>query len=170
MSDLSPDRSAAWERVAARPHVVVISDDRDLQDFFVHGLLMAGFWTSAIASGIQAIEVYRMRRFDLILIDAHIAGLPAVEIIRRLRGRSVRGREGLTLVPVLVVGADSELSGRDRYLQAGVEGFVDPPVELEEVAVRLMAVVAKWRTAHPDEPWADAPLSQSPGPRDPSSG
>ena len=169
MSVAPPDRPAAWERVSQRPHVVVISDDPDLRDFFVQGLLMAGFWTSAIASGIQAIEVFRMRRFDLILLDARIRGLPAAEIIRRLRGGSGRGREALTQVPVVVVD-DEDPSASDAFGELGVDGYLEPPIELDEVALRLMALVTEWRAAHPDEPWADASVSQSRGPRDPTAG
>lgn len=168
MSDAASDGPVAWERVSQRPHVVVISDDPDLRDFFVQGLLLAGFWTSAIASGIQAIEVFRMRRFDLILIDARIRGLPAVEIIRRLRVRSDRGREALTQVPVVVVSTDDDPSARETFGGLGVEGFLEPPIELDDVAIRLMEIVAAWRAAHPGEPWADASVSQSSGPRDPA--
>lgn len=170
MSGPAPDRPVAWERVNQRPHVVVISDDPDLRDFFVQGLLMAGFWTSAIASGIQTIEVFRMRRFDLILIDAGIRGLPAGEILRRLRGRSERSPEPLTQVPVVVVGAGAVPSGRDAFIGAEVDGFLDPPMDLDDIAIQLMAIVAAWRTAHPEEPWADASVSQSCGPRDPAAG
>ncbi len=169
MSGGPSDRTAAWERVTRRPHVVVISDDADLREFFVQGLLMAGFWTSAIASGIQVIDVFRMRRFDLILIDAAIRGLPAAEIIRRLRGRSDRGADPLTDVPVVVVLPDRDPSGPVAFSGIDVDAFLEPPMELEDVALRLMAVVAAWRTAHPDEPWADASISQSRGPRDPAS-
>ncbi len=168
MTDGPTSRPAAWKPVAVRPHVVVISDEPDLRDFFVQGLLMAGFWTSAVASGIQALEVFRMRQFDLILIDAQIAGLPAVEIIRRLRGLSERGSEGLTQVPVVVAGANPGRSERDAFERVAVEEFLDPTMELEEVALRLMDIVTLWRVTHPDEPWADASVSQSRGPRDPS--
>ena len=174
MSDAGSGRSAAWERVSQRPHVVVISDDPDLREFFVQGLLLAGFWTSAIASGIQVIEVFRMRRFDLILLDAEIRGLPAAEIIRRLRGRGERGQEPLTQVPVVVVssGDHSEdlLSGRERFNGLGVNGFLRPPMELDDIAIRLMTIVADWRAEHPAEPWADASVPQSRGSRDPATG
>ncbi len=157
---------AARPRVAQRPHVVIISDDADLREFLGQGLLFAGFWTSAIASGIQAIEVFRLRGFDLIVIDAHIGGLPAVEIVRRLRGRGRDGRdrEPVTRVPILVVDPPAGGSERDRLIEAGADEMLVPPLDVVDVAARLMTVVAEWREANPDHPWADAPAPQARGP------
>lgn len=169
MSEPASDRPAAWERVNQRPHVVILSDDPDLRDFLGQGLLLAGFWTSAIASGIQAIEVFRMRRFDLIIIDADIRGLSALEIIRRLRGIAKWGSEPLTLIPIAIIDADSDPAAREKLSWAGDVEFLDPPLELEDVAIRSMALVAAWRAANPGEPWADASVPQSRGPRDESS-
>ena len=51
-----------------RPHVLIVSDDPDLAEFLVEGLPLGGFWTSAIANGLQALEVFRLRQFDLIVV------------------------------------------------------------------------------------------------------
>ncbi len=169
MSVPGPDRTAAWERVNQRPHILILTDDPDLRDFLGQGLLMAGFWTSTIASGIQAIEVFRMRRFDLIVIDAHIRGLSALEIVRRLRGTGKRGSDPLTRIPIAIIDADVDRTAREELSRTGDFDFLDPPLELDDVVIRLMASVAAWRADNPEEPWADASVPQSRGPRDDSS-
>lgn len=162
-----PSRDAAGRKgvVNQRPHVVVITDDADLRDYLTQGLLFAGFWTSAIASGLQAIEVFRLRRFDLILLDGDLRGLSALEVARRLRRGT--GEEGapLTSAPIVMVDAAESPDQRAELRSVGVESFLDPPLELETVASTLMEIVGRWRADHPDEPWADAPLPQSRGPR-----
>ena len=153
------------QRPAPRPHAVIVSDDPDLRDFLGQGLLFAGFWTSAIASGLQAIEVFRLRRFDLILIDAALGGLPAPEVIRRLRSPAGPDGTPLTSVPIAVIDAPAAPAERAALLDAGADAFLDPPLDMEALAADLMTLVLDWRTANPDEPWADAPLPQSRGPR-----
>ena len=148
-----------------RPHVVIVTDDPDLRGFLTEGLLFAGFWTSAIASGLQVIEVFRLRLFDLILIDGGIRGLSAGEVTRRLRSAAGRDEAPLTGAPILIVAAPEGRPEREALRAAGADGFLDPPLELEGVAATLMRSVLEWRRAHPDEPWADAPLPQSRGPR-----
>ena len=55
--------------------------------FLAEGLLIGGFWTSTVASGIQTIEVFRLRTFDVVLLDLDVQGFGGVEILRRLRAR-----------------------------------------------------------------------------------
>ncbi|MCC6792252.1 MAG: response regulator transcription factor, partial [Thermomicrobiales bacterium] len=88
----------------ARPHVLILGDDLDLTSFLSEGLTIGGFWTSVIASGIQALEVFRLRTFDLVLIDVAMKGMGALEVIRRLR---LPGAEDSprTDIPILAIAA-----------------------------------------------------------------
>jgi CheY-like chemotaxis protein len=145
-----------------RPHVLIVSDDTDLSDFLGEGLVYAGFWTSVIAGALQALEVFRLRSFDVILLDAALGGIGALELVRRLRGRSDRAPSGVrTDVPVLLVAASADEVAPERAVAAGADGILVAPVELPDLAQRLHETVAAWRAAHPERPWADeAALAQ----------
>ena len=89
-----------------RPHILIVSDDRDLSEFLAEGLVYAGFWTSVIAEAMQALEVFRLRSFDALLLDASLGGIGARELLRRLRGRSDRATAtARTYIPILVLAA-----------------------------------------------------------------
>jgi DNA-binding response OmpR family regulator len=151
---------------AQRPHVLIVSDDLGLRRFLGEGLLLAGFWTSAIASALQVLEVFRLRTFDLVLVDAGLAGLDGLELVRRLRGRSGRAAPGAprTDVPILLVTDAAGWLDPDEVRDAGADGVVAAPIELEELAPHLHRVVATWREAHPGRPYADAAAHQAIGP------
>lgn len=143
---------------STRPHVLIVTDDADLAAFLGEGLLYAGFWASTVASALQTLEVFRLRSFDLALVDAGLAGLGGLELVRRLRGRG--GREQVTTartdVPVLLIaGAPGHVAPAEA-VAAGADGVLDPPLDLEQLAPRLFGVVAAWRSVHPDRAWADA--------------
>lgn len=150
------DRST--DSALGRPHVLVVADDADLQAFLSEGLLYAGFWTSGVASAIQTLEVFRLRSFDLVLIDAALSGLGATELVCRLRGRSSRAAAGQprTDVPILLVTDDPAAVDDEAAARVGVDGVLVAPLDLESIAPRLFGIVAAWRRAHPDRPWADA--------------
>lgn len=143
-----------------RPHVLVVSDDPSLVSFLEEGLPLGGFWVSIIASGIQALEVFRLRQFDLVTLDWSLQSFDAMEFLRRLRGVSTRatGAEARTSAPVVVISehpvelsdADSEHLAVDRTLHA--------PLEIEDVVRKLHAVFEQWREAHPDARLSDDPL------------
>lgn len=148
-----------------RPHILIVSDDPEPREFLTEGLMYGGFWTSAIASAIQTLEVFRLRTFDLVLVDAALAGLGALELVRRLRGRpdGAGADAPRTDVPIyLVAGGPGEVDP-DAARAAGADGVISVPLELEELVPRLHAIVAAWRAAHPDRPWADAAAQARPG-------
>lgn len=146
------------QRHHERPHVLIISDDPSLAEFLSQGLPLGGFWTSLIASGLQALEVFRLRQFDLIAIDASLQSFDAVELMRRLRGISPRadGTPARTSAPFIVFGALSPSPNAPSDDDLGIAARIQPPVELEAVVPVLHGVFAQWRATHPDVPLADA--------------
>jgi DNA-binding response OmpR family regulator len=142
-----------------RPHVLIVSDDQDLSMFLAEGLTIGGLWTSVIASGLQAIEVFHLRTFDAVLVDAVLSGLGAIELVRRLRMHDETGMP-LTDVPLLIVAGSADEVDRDRAMRAGADGIMLPPIEIEELIPQLFQIVGLWRNAHPDRPWADEMAQQ----------
>lgn len=139
-----------------RPHVLIVSDDPELAAFLGEGLVYAGFWTSAIAGAVQALEVFRLRSFDVLVLDAALGGIGALELLRRLRGRSDRATTTeRTDIPILVIAASSSELDPNLAERAGADGVILAPVELEQLAGVLGRAVAAWRASHPDRKWAD---------------
>jgi DNA-binding response OmpR family regulator len=139
-----------------RPHVLIVSDDRELIEFLGEGLVYAGFWTSTIASAVQAMEVFRLRSFDVMILDAALGGIGAMELLRRLRGRSDRATTSeRTDIPILVIAASRAELDSIAGVGAGADHVVLAPIELEVLASELSRLVTEWRTAHPGRPWAD---------------
>lgn len=112
---------------------------------------MLGFWISSIASPLQALEVFRLRSFDLVIVDDALGGFGAAELVRRLRGLSDRNRTEVTAVPVVAVmsGDDARADESSPY-----DAVLIPPLDIEDLAVTLMEMVREWRAAHPTAPAA----------------
>ena len=153
MSVPNEDHAKKQRATPVRPHILIVTDDADLRDFLQEGLLLGGFWASIIASGVQALEVFRLRTFDLVLIDSALAGFDGVELIRRLRRPDDGGLGPRTDVPIVTIADDAAAARSD--LAAGADEALVPPIELEELAPRLHHIVHEWRARHPDRPWAD---------------
>lgn len=150
-------------RVAARkhherPHVLIVSDDASLSSFLAEGLPLGGFWTTVIASGLQALEVFRLRQFDLVVLDWALQSFAAPELLRRLRGQSSRdaSSEPRTLAPIVLIAERPIDIAKDDETRLGVEARLHAPLELDEVVRRLHGIFDAWREAHPDVPLADA--------------
>lgn len=142
-----------------RPHVLIVADDPDLAGFLAEGLPLGGFWTSVIASGLQALEVFRLRQFDLVVVDAGLQGFDAVEFMRRLRGVSVLdpSRAARTEAPaVFIVSESGGVIDPEETRALGIVASLAPPIELDNVVRTLHGVFESWRQDHPDTPLADS--------------
>jgi CheY-like chemotaxis protein len=154
MDNDRPRQSSAFDR----PHVVIVSDDPELQAFLGEGLVYCGLWTSGIASAIQTLEVFRLRTFDLALVDGALGGFGALELIRRLR-RTPDGAgpdRAAIDIPIVVIAASPAEIDPAAAAAAGADATIFAPIDLDVLAARLLEIVRDWRTAHPDRPWADA--------------
>ena len=139
-----------------RPHVLIVSDDPELTAFLGEGLVYAGFWTSAIASAVQALEVFRLRSFDVMALDAALGGIGPIELLRRLRGRSDRTTTAeRTDIPILIIAASHDELDPVLAEQVGADGVILAPIELEQLAADLGLAVTRWRALHPERKWAD---------------
>src|SRR5215207_4699022 len=139
-----------------RPHVLIVSDDPELTGFLGEGLVYAGFWTSVIASAVQALEVFRLRSFDVMVLDAALGGIGAIELLRRLRGHSDRTTHTeRTDIPILIIAASRGELDPLLAEQVGADGVLLAPIELEQLAAVLGRTVTNWRALHPDRRWAD---------------
>jgi len=143
-----------------RPHILIVTSDEDLRAFLAEGLLFGGFWTSSVASGMQALEVFRLRTFDAVLIDLDVQGFGGIEVTRRLRGpKDAQGTElarpGLTDVPIVMVAANPSLDIRDIAQAVGVDDLLTPPIDIDDLVPYLFSVVDDWRRSHPGRMFAD---------------
>jgi DNA-binding response OmpR family regulator len=126
-----------------RPHLAIVSDDLSLSHFLTEGLVYEGFWTSAIGSGLQFLEVLRLRSFDAVILDAGLGDIAVDEVLRRMRGMSdrVAADAPRTSMPAMVVTGfpgEVDLTSVER---AGGNGVLDPPFEIEEVAAAITALL-----------------------------
>lgn len=146
-----------------RPHVLIVTDDASLTAFLGTGLPLGGFWTTTIASGLQVLEVFRLRQFDLLLIDAGLGSFNALELLRRLRGVSTRAVGSprrteapavlISELPLVLTSAELEVLGVARVLTA--------PLDITEVVATLHEVSEAWRQSNPSMPWSDDPLREN---------
>lgn len=123
------------ESALERPHLAIVTEDISLSHFLTEGLVYEGFWTSAIGSGLQFLEVLRLRSFDAVLLDAGLGDIAVEEVIRRMRGTSDRATQGIPrseMPAVVIAGIPGEIA-RSSVMAAGGQLLLEPPLEIAEV-------------------------------------
>lgn len=146
-----------------RPHVLIVCDEPSLASFLNEGLPMGGFWTTVIASGLQALEVFRLRQFDIIALDYELRSFDAIELVKRLRGLSSRAEQGTprTTAPIVLISENEIEIDPEMMAHLGISRALTAPLDLEELAPDLHQVFEQWRQTYPSLPLSDDPAREA---------
>jgi two-component system OmpR family response regulator len=116
--------------------VLLVEDDTSLSDGIARILLGAGHAVEARATGSDALEATRSRRFDLMLLDIGLPGIDGYEVLRRLRSAQ-------DATPVLVLTARDHINERVYGLDLGADDYLAKPFAMAELGARVRALLRR---------------------------
>ena len=109
----------------AANRVLIVEDNDKNMKLFRDVLQVSGFETLEATSGEQAIELAVQRAPDLVLMDIQLGGMDGLTALQRLRQD---GRTAST--PVVALTAQAMAGDRERFLEAGFDGYMSKPVDV----------------------------------------
>jgi CheY-like chemotaxis protein len=131
-------KAAESHRPGRTAHVLVV-DDNATNRMVVEALCeMFDCSTESVADGLEAVEVAKAGRFDLILMDIKMPrmdGVTAAREIRRLAGAAGR-------VPIIALTANADPDEVREYLAAGMCSVVEKPIKPERLMEALEGALA----------------------------
>ena len=118
--------------------ILVVEDDPLLGDALQSGLRQRGFDVDWVRDGIAAGLAMRVEAFAAVVLDL---GLPRLDGLQLLSAERAKGSK----VPVLVLTARDAVEDRVKGFDTGADDYVVKPVDLDELAARLRALVRRSR-------------------------
>ena len=98
-----------------------------------------GHTVEEAVDGAQALERYFLHRHDLVVLDMVMTGMYGTEVLTKLRSINPEAR-------VIVVTADIQQSTIDEVRTAGASGFVNKPVNRQQMADAVATVLGGGNT------------------------
>ncbi len=129
--------------------VLVVEDDRPLQDALVSTLVAAGYNVLAAGDGGEALKMLAESNVDLIISDVQMQPVDGRELLRRLRARN-------SAPPVLLMTAYGTIEQAVAAMREGAVDYLVKPFEAEELERRVA------RYARPSAPRAAARADAQP--------
>jgi two-component system, cell cycle response regulator DivK len=127
-------QSGATDQRTARR--VLIVEDNELNMKLFNDLLEAhGYTTFQTKDGLEALNIARLHRPDLILMDIQLPEISGLEITKRLKAD-----EELRDIPVVAVTAFAMKGDEEKIRQGGCEGYIAKPISI----AGFMKVVAHY--------------------------
>ncbi len=110
-------------------HILVV-EDNDMNMQLVEFLLEEGGYRIVKAtSGEEALAIAREgtgRTPDLILMDIHLPGMDGLSVVR-----AIKADERTARIPVLALTAHAMRGDKDRFLEAGCDGYLSKPIDVK---------------------------------------
>ncbi|MCY1705976.1 response regulator [Pannonibacter sp. SL95] len=105
---------------------VLIVEDNELNMKLFHDLLEAhGYNTLQTRTGIEALNLARTHRPDLILMDIQLPEVSGLEVTKW-----IKEDDDLSMIPVIAVTAFAMKGDEERIRQGGCEAYISKPISV----------------------------------------
>jgi two-component system cell cycle response regulator DivK len=110
----------------AMPKTVLIVEDNELNMKLFHDLLQAnGFNTIETRNGIEALDLARKHKPDLILMDIQLPEVSGLEVTKW-----IKEDDELKSIPVVAVTAFAMKGDEERIREGGCEAYLSKPISV----------------------------------------
>jgi two-component system OmpR family response regulator len=115
--------------------LLIVEDDPNLLHTLRYNFEREGFRVSTAVDGVQALEVARRERPDVVVLDVMLPRLDGFDVCRALRRDST--------VPILMLTARDEEIDRVVGLELGADDYLTKPFSVRELLARVKAMLRR---------------------------
>lgn len=124
--------------------VLVVDDEPNICALLSATLRLVEFEVQVARSGREALAAAEQHQPDLVVLDVMLPDLDGFEVARKLREKGQN-------TPVLFLTARHSVEDRISGLTVGADDYVTKPFSLEEVVLRIRAILRRARMAEPTD-------------------
>ena len=110
--------------------ILIAEDEARISSFVEKGLKAAGYSSTVVANGTDALAYALGGGFDLVLLDIGLPGLDGFEVLRQLRAHN-------TTLPVIMLTARTSLGDTVAGLDGGANDYLPKPFKFDELLARI---------------------------------
>jgi len=107
-------------------------------------LTRMGYEVTLANNGVEGVEAFGTSRFDLILMDIQMPEMGGIEATQRIREREQV--QHLPKTPIIAVTANALKGDRERYFEAGMDGYVSKPLSMDSLKTEIERVLTQVRS------------------------
>jgi len=119
-----------------KPRILLVEDEKNIQEALRYNLEMEEYDVEVAASGQQALKKFSEQRFSLVILDIMIPEIDGYAVCERIRLENMN-------VPILFLTAKDTSADKIKGLKLGADDYVTKPFNLEEVLLRVQALVKR---------------------------
>jgi two-component system response regulator MtrA len=109
--------------------ILVVDDDTAISEMIGIVLKAEGFEPQFAGDGAEAIELFKVMRPDLVLLDLMLPGIDGIQVCAAIRAESG--------VPIIMLTAKGETTDVVKGLESGADDYVVKPFNPKELVARI---------------------------------
>jgi len=119
-----------------KPLILIVDDEVGVRELLTDALSLGGYETREAKDGMSALTLIRKQKPDLLIIDINMPIMDGFELLERVR-------ESKNQVPAIMLTARKDRTDVSRGLRLGADDYVTKPFGLEELLLRVQAVLRR---------------------------
>ena len=121
--------------------ILVVEDEKPISDILKFNLEKEGFKVRQAFDGEEGLNLAKENDFDLILLDVMLPKMDGFNVLREVRA--------VKQTPIIMVTAREEEIDKVLGLELGADDYITKPFSIQEVIVRVKAVLRRYPQAEP---------------------
>jgi PAS domain S-box-containing protein len=114
--------------------ILLAEDNASSQKVVLKMLEKLGYRADVAANGVEALEAVKRQPYDLVLMDVKMPEMDGLEAARAIRSMS-----GILQPKIIAITAYALAGDREKCLEAGMDGYIPKPVQIEDIKAALEA-------------------------------
>ena len=129
--------AATEERPCSGLHILLAEDYPTNQRVALRYLVRAGYKVDVAENGIEAVELFRKNRYDLILMDIQMPLMDGFMATKEIRAQEERSGSS---VPIIAMTAHAFADYREKCITEGMDDYITKPLR----KASLLSLVKTW--------------------------
>ncbi|GBD97809.1 MAG TPA: response regulator [Nitrospirae bacterium] len=119
---------------------ILLVEDNVLNQKVAAGMLKnRGYSLTLAGNGVEALEVLKKQRFDIVLMDIQMPEMDGIEAALAIRNSKVPGFD--SRVPIIALTAHAFAEDRQRCIEAGMNDYITKPFKKHELFKKIESLV-----------------------------
>ena len=118
--------------------VLIVDDEEHIVELIKFNLEANGYKAITASNGLEALELAKSEKPDLVLLDIMLPGLNGNDVCKEIR-RDVE----IATMPIIMITAKGEELDRILGLELGADDYVTKPFSVRELMARIKAVLRR---------------------------
>ena len=116
--------------------ILVVDDEDGIRNLIRDALSLSGYTVTSAKYGLEALALIRNKKWDLCILDINLPKIDGFALLEKIREAGIN-------TPVLMLSARGESVDVTRGLKLGADDYVRKPFGLEELILRVKAILRR---------------------------